>query len=134
MANQDIIAILKELDEFVGGLAQKLNVNVVAELQSTTPVDTGWARINWVPSFGQPFSGTAGTRSLAEQGSLDPNPQANGVAALASQYKLGFGDIFISNNVDYITKLNDGSSRKAPRYFVQAAIAKSIVDLGGVRV
>lgn len=134
MANQDIIAILKGLDEFVGELAQKLNVNITAELQATTPVDTGWARTNWVPSIGQPFSGTAGTRSLAEQGSLDPNPQANGIAALASQYKLGLGDIFISNNVDYITKLNDGSSRKAPRYFVQAAIEKQIVAIGGVKL
>lgn len=134
MAKEDITAIIKELDEFVGGLAQRLNVNIVAELQKTTPVDTGWARANWVPSTTVPFSGTAGTRSEAELGNIDSQPQANGIAALASQYKLAFGDIFITNNVDYILKLNDGSSRKAPRFFVQSAISKSIVELGGIRL
>lgn len=134
MAKEDITAIIKELDEFVGGLAQRLNVNIVAELKKTTPVDTGWARANWVPSLGQPHSGTAGTRADAEAGSIDSQPQANGEALLATQYKLAFGDIFITNNVDYILKLNDGSSRKAPKYFVQSAIAKSIVGLGGIRL
>lgn len=130
MANGDITAILTQLDEFVEGLAQRLNVNIVAELQETTPVDTGWARANWVPSVLVPYSGTAGTRAQAELGSIDLQPQANGVTQLA-QYKLNLGDIYITNNVDYILKLNDGSSRQAPRNFVQSAIAKSIVGLGG---
>ena len=130
MADKQIIAIVKELEGFVGELAKKLNLNITAGLQKDTPVDTGWARINWVPSLITPFSRTAGSRAAAELGSLDPSPQAQGIAQIA-QYKFGVGDIFITNNVDYIGKLNMGTSAQAPAYFVETRIEREIVALGG---
>ena len=36
--------------------------------------------------------------------------------------------MFVSNNVKYITRLNDGYSRQAPAGFVQSAIRKAVTQ------
>lgn len=122
--------ITKELQKVIEKLATTISSEITANLIEETPVDIGWARANWVPSIGSPIDNNA------EQVS-DPGPQnvasqrAQQDAAIlnvAANYELEKGEIFISNNVPYITKLNDGSSRKAPRGFVQQSIAKGIVD------
>lgn len=126
-----VTAIVKLMEGFVEKLASKLNLDIVGSLIKDTPVDTGWARANWVPSITQTVDVTSGTRANAELGQIDHTPQQSGIAAIASQYKLKLGSLFITNNVDYITKLNEGSSRKAPSAFVQAAIEKAITRNGG---
>ena len=92
--------------------------------QGGTPRDTGWASVNWIPKAGVPFSGTAGTRAAAELGSLSSGPQEAGVVAL-SNYRVRQGRLYVTNNVPYIIKLNEGSSAKAPAGFVQNAILKA---------
>ena len=116
--------VVKSLDKFTEKLVQRLSLNVTANLIEDTPVDTGWARSNWVPSIGKPRSKTAGTRAAAENGSIDNAPQSNGTLALLN-YKLG-PSVFISNNVPYIHRLNSGSSRQAPSAFVQNAILRAV--------
>jgi len=111
---------------------KKVVLDIVANLVSSpdtgygTPVDTGWARSNWVPSIGQAFGGTAGTKAAAEAGILDTGAQQRGLAQVAAAYRLTQGSIFISNNVPYIARLNEGSSQQAPAGFVQNAIIKAI--------
>ncbi len=46
---------------------------------------------------------------------------------LAGKYR--GGRLFLSNNVPYISRLNDGSSGQAPAGFVQAAIARASGEL-----
>lgn len=116
--------VVQSLDRFTEKLVKRLALNVTANLIETTPVDTGWARANWVPKIGNPRTRTAGTRVAAENGQIDRSPQANGQLAILG-YKLG-PSIFISNNVPYIKKLNAGSSRKAPAAFVQSAILRAV--------
>lgn len=108
--------------------ARRLMISVHGSLQQRTPRDTGWAATNWVPSIGQPFQGTAGTRLEAEAGKLDRAPADQGLAALRS-YELAQGDIHESNSVWYIEDLNDGSSAKAPAAFVQGSIVDAISRL-----
>lgn len=122
----DVRIVVKSLDGFTEKLVRRLTLNVTANLIEDTPVDTGWARANWVPSIGVPRRQTAGTRAAAEDGRIDYGPQAAGLADVAG-YKLG-PTIFVSNNVPYITRLNEGSSRQAPAAFVQAAILRAIRD------
>jgi len=111
---------------------KKVVLDIVANLVSSpntgygTPVDTGWARTNWVPGIGTPPTGTAGSREAAEAGILDTSMQQRGLAEVAAAYKLNQGSIFISNNVPYIVLLNEGSSAQAPAGFVQNAIMKAI--------
>lgn len=120
----------KSLRRFVGGTVRQLALRVHERLVARTPVDTGWARTNWVPQVGSAFEGTAGTREDAEAGSLDRGPAEAGISAVR-RYTLEQGDVHVTNNVPYIEKLNAGSSRQAPAAFVQQEIVGAIEDVVG---
>lgn len=92
-----------------------------------TPVDTGRARSNWQvenngpnPTTIQPYSpgregstGGANSRAAIEQGK-----------AKIAAYKgsASGGSIHITNNLSYIGRLNNGSSKQAPAGFVEKAM------------
>jgi len=123
----------------VGGLEQfserqiiQLSLEVTANLIETTPVDLGWARANWVPSIGQPYDVVVGQPNDSSDVGAARRKQAEGRNALRG-YKLTRGPIFVSNNVPYIQKLNEGSSAQAPAGFVQMAIQTAIATVQGAR-
>jgi len=124
MADQ-IQVVIGELSLFTERIVKRIALNLDANLRETTPVDTGWARANWVLNVGAPFPTTAGSRAAAEQGSIDHSPHDAGVLKVAAGYKLG-PPIYETNNVPYIGKLNNGSSAKAPAAFIQAAIVRAV--------
>lgn len=134
-ASPQISIIIAGLNDFVVKIIKKLVLDIVANLQRApsdggTPVDTGWARTNWVPSIGAPIDTTAGTRTQAEAGQLSGDSAA-GIAKVALSYTLGQGPIYITNNVPYILPLDAGSSKQAPKGFIRRALVKAIrVDLG----
>jgi hypothetical protein len=79
-----------------------LTLEITANLIEATPVDTGHARANWVPSIGAPHLG-----------------EDSGAAQVAGQtavfsYRLGDGPLCIANNASYIERLIGGSSSQAP--------------------
>lgn len=129
---EQIAVILKDLDRRVELVTIGLSLGIVAKLKRAaseggTPVDTGWARANWVPQIGTPAAGTVGTRKQAEAGQVDQTGSAAGEAQLLG-FKLAKGSIWITNNVRYIVRLNEGSSQQAPPGFVQAAIEEAIAE------
>ena len=79
------------------------------ELVMNTPVDTGRARSNWLPSIGSPDI------RIVEPGA---KPDITGATL---NYSLK-SEIFITNNLPYIRRLNDGHSQQAPAGFVETAI------------
>lgn len=84
-----------------------------------TPVDTGHARANWIPSVGEPFAGEVpGVSSSAHDA---------GVAAVLG-YKLGDGPAWVTNNVPYILVLNDGWSDQQPAGFIERAIDEALAE------
>ena len=125
--------VADELEQAIERTIRALGINITAELIETTPVDTGWARANWVPNAGSPFTGNSELLDAEAQRAAVPGQVASQTAASSSliRYKLSDGDIFISNNVPYIVRLNEGSSMKAPSGFVQQSIARTIVRLTG---
>lgn len=136
MVNQRIRVVVKSLEGFIDAVMKKLTLDIVANLRTApttgygTPVDTGWARANWIPQIGTPRTATEGTREAAEAGNVSSAGQEAGIASVVTGYKRERGPIYISNNVPYILNLNEGSSKQAPKGFVQNAIAKAIaVDL-----
>lgn len=127
-----IDVIVADLDKFTRGEVIALALNVNANLRSNpplgTPIDTGWASANWVPSVGEPFD----DKMVA----VIRKPTPAQVAARSAEAEQGINDIlswrntdgplFSTNNVPYIQRLNDGWSMQSPRGFVQAAIEKAI--------
>lgn len=132
MASTPISFIVKDVERSAELIIKKITLDIHANLvrapdEGGTPVDTGWARANWVPAIGTRFEGTSGSRAAVSDG----DAQA-GIASVLG-YKLAQGRVIISNNVPYIGGLNEGTSRQAPAAFVQAAIVKAVeVDARGV--
>ncbi len=98
-----------------------LTLDITEGLIDGTPVDTGWARANWIPQIGDPFRDIVGDREA-----IDTSEQELGMAEVATQYDLLDGPIFISNNVPYIESLNEGSSDQAPAGFIEAVIEREV--------
>lgn len=109
-----------------------LGINIVANLKSNpplgTPVDTGWASANWIPSIGSPVDIDADNK--------DPQPAEIQSRERVSEKGLNDllawdfqdGPIFFTNNVPYIGALNAGHSSQSPPGFVLNAIERGIKD------
>lgn len=117
----EIQIVVKALNGLTEQMVKKITLSATANLIEDTPRDTGWARANWVPTIGAPKGDVVGTSDKVSIGD-----QQSGIARIATGYKLPLGRVFISNNVPYIGRLNDGSSKQAPAGFVQAAIFRAI--------
>ena len=109
-----------ELNDFVKNIVVKVSVNVTAELGEDTPKLTGWAASNWIPRIGQPTDTPFGSKEAVSE-----TAKNIGLAGVIASYALP-QIVHVTNPVYYILQLNEGSSRKAPRHFVQTAIAKAI--------
>lgn len=136
------------IDKAVGIVVRKIALDVHSNLidkptNGGTPIDTGYARSNWMPRIGAPFEGTVGVRPRVADvgesgfrgasgnryiGSIDNGAQQQARDAVVSGYRIDLGGITITNNVDYIGRLNFGSSRQAPAGFVERAIRKALVE------
>lgn len=126
--------VLAGLRGFVRGEVIALGVNVNANLRDApplgTPIDTGWASANWVPSVGAAY----GASPAEQPADLSPAQvaAANLVAEQGLNAVLGWdfnnGSIFSTNNVPYIRRLNDGSSTQSPSGFVAIAIEKALQE------
>lgn len=110
----DAKAVGDALRSLIAQAAAGLVLEVTANLIEACPVDTGHARANFVPSIGEPATGE-------DSGGA----QAAGIAAVAA-YKLGDGDLHISNNAPYIDRLIAGSSSQAPAGWDLVAIDTAV--------
>jgi len=101
-------------------------VRVLAGLpgQGGTPRDTQWASSNWIVQVGSPFEGPVGSKA-----DVSRDRQEAGIASM-DLYHLSLGNVWVTNSVPYVPRLNDGSSRQAPAGFVQAAILRAEVTAG----
>lgn len=123
--------IIRQMDREMAGRVVRLAANVHSELVQGTPVDTNWARANWVPGL-TARKGTVGTRPK-RKGKKEGNApifssgegQA-GLAAILLGYKsLKQGAVWVVNNVPYIRVL-DAKHRRA-KGFVQRAIRNALL-------
>lgn len=77
-----------------------------------TPVDTGRARLNW----------NASRNVVDGSTTVSVDPQATGTMKMLEAltgYKAG-DTMYVSNNLPYIVRLNEGYSKQAPANFVEA--------------
>lgn len=98
----------------------ELNSNLALE----TPVDTGAAHWNWIPSIGLPSGDIVASRG--EVSSAAGSGSAQRAETVLTGYNvLMDGDIWISNNLPYIGELNNGSSQQADAGFVDALVSNT---------
>lgn len=102
-----------------------------------TPVDTGRAISNWIISIGSRAGHTRTPLVPGRKGSTAFENRAWAVDRGRRKLSL-FDDpmrrIVISNNLDYIQKLNSGSSRQAPAGFVEAGVVAGVTSIRGARL
>lgn len=129
MADPQVRLVIGQLRGASERTVKRLVLEATAELIEATPVDTGWARANWVPAIGSP-------NMESRSGTPDPSQvpgqrgqQQTGLASVAAGYTLHQGPVFISNNVPYVPRLNDGSSDQAPSGFVQRSIQRAVTTV-----
>jgi hypothetical protein len=94
-----------------------------------TPVDTGRARANWQVGLDAPV--------LTLRETAGPSPAAP-IAAAQAQIERYRGsahrEIWLTNNLPYIQKLNEGWSAQAPAGYVEQAIAMAVRSVKGARL
>lgn len=108
----------KVLEKDIGKIMKYAALKITQELVKATPVDTGFARASWIPSIGKPTDQVGGSPSTPSN-----NAQAQGQASIL-RYTVDQGDIYITNNVNYMEWLNLGHSEQAEHEFVEDAIAR----------
>lgn len=107
--------VYKPLNDGIKAAAIELSGDLAFE----TPVDTGAAQWNWLPSIGTPrgdIVASKGDADVRNDAILRADSELNGFNAFVD------GSIWISNNLPYIGVLNDGSSQQAPSGFVDALV------------
>jgi len=103
------------LEEEILDMQDKASIQVVNGVSEKMPVDTGRARGGTQTKMGSPHTN-------------DPNrPDKTGQLSLIEAQsaletlKLG-DDVFVSNNVEYVSFLEDGSSQQAPKGMFQLTV------------
>jgi hypothetical protein len=120
----------RQLTFFVKKLVLDIAANLRVEpTRGGTPVDTGWARSNWLVRIKDPPTSPVGTRPEKKgDAGVDEGASDASVAEFATGYVINAGNVYISNLVPYIAQLNSGTSKQAPEGFVERAILKAIVE------
>jgi hypothetical protein len=133
MSDRQTLRIMTDLEGLAERVIVKITLDVNSNLIETTPRDTGWAASNWIPQIGSPYSVNdlpSGEEDIKAALPGQRGAQQQAMTKVIS-YKLEAGAVFVSNNVPYIGKLNDGYSKKAPAGFVQEGVEKAVTtDLG----
>ncbi len=112
----------KNIEQRADLIKRKIALEIFKELIETTPVDTGRARAGW--NLGPMLTANVPPKDKSGYGydvSMNVNPEMAPKDA---------DIIYIYNNVEYIGRLNAGSSTQAPREFVQIAIDKVVGGMG----
>lgn len=126
-----------QLRDGVDKVVRRAALEVDQSVVTSTPVDTGRARSNWIASVGSPTGDTRGPFSPGDKlgkGEVN-NAQAAITAATSVINSRRFNQaIFITNNLDYIGSLNSGSSKQAPRNFVRKAVQAGTQAVRNIKV
>lgn len=105
-------------------LAEEVAREIVKDLANVTPVDTSKALSNWVTTIGAPSASNIDAYSVGDKGSTQSTSAAETIAQAenALQAKRPGQTIYITNNLPYIKRLNEGYSKQEPAGFVERAV------------
>lgn len=127
--DQILAAMKKKVYDPHNKVVRATALAAMRNLVMETPVATGRARNNWNADLNKVDASTT----------EEANPNATGMDKIniaIAGYKDG-DTVYISNNLPYIVRLNEGHSTQAPAGFVEAGVAlakrqgKEIAKRGG---
>lgn len=122
----------KEINKAASDVAVKAALTIVGDLAYHTPVDTSKALSNWQVSLNAPVSGNIAPYFHGDKGSTQKASAGQTLeeAKRILESKQPGQPIYITNNLPYIKRLNDGYSKQAPSGFVERAIliARKVVE------
>jgi hypothetical protein len=100
-------------------------LKMVRELVYATPVDTSKALSNWQVTLGQPAAFSRNAYFEGDRGSTYEKSAATAfiAAQLVLKEKKPGQSIWLTNNVNYIVDLNNGTSAQEPAGFFERAVA-----------
>jgi len=137
---QAVANVVAELRAYAAQQCVELALAIHHELVVATPVDTGWARDNWIISVGTRapairvrdkggrfISHRQARATGARAGRGSPQVQAMGLLA---SYRLEHGPIMVDNRVDYLVYLAEGSSPQADHGWIEEAIGRALAHHG----
>lgn len=124
---------INEIGKFVHG---EVSAAVYEGIVMKTPVLTGRARENWRPTLGQPHQGTtertAGVTVTGAPLTGAEKTRSKAVTSKLDALPLGQQAVYVTNNLDYIQRLEDGYSPKAPP---NAMVQRTIINtLDGLQI
>jgi len=103
-------------------LVKEVTQEVVNFVATATPVLTGQASGNWKTRIGAPDL-------TSDLGASTPGVSIQNMQAALIGLRTG-QQVHITNNLPYITLLNQGSSSKAPSMFVEMSIMVALNTIG----
>lgn len=102
---------------------------VAKQIVEATPVLTGHARANWIPSADEPDGSiNPGVAGVDLTGEAQTAGEKGDVDAVIKQFMSNDSStkLFLNNNLPYINALDEGSSRKAPAGIVLPSILTAL--------
>jgi len=101
------------IEKFVEEAQRKTTLDLWNRLVNITPKDTGRAQASWIATAKKPSNEVP-----------PPGEKTYPLNRPGSLQRTEFGNPnFVVSNIDYMTKLNDGWSDKAPIAFVEISVA-----------
>ena len=117
----DMVAFSKKIGVELSTVVRKVSFDIWNDVTRLTPVDTGRARASW--NVSEEYANLA-VKPKSYEGS------GQGVAGKISGKK----DVIISNNVEYIVFLENGSSTQAPSGMTKLAVANAAASINNTSI
>lgn len=106
-------------EDEVGKIHRAATLDLLREVATETPVDTGRARANWQVGRKRPPTGETDDTDTSSGASSTVSRESEEIARIRP-----FSISYVANNLPYIGSLNDGHSKQAPKGFVDAAFER----------
>lgn len=117
--DQQIAKAMNKVYTMHKSLVRQTAIRAFGNIGINTPVDTGFARLNWNISVGS-VDTSVKPKPGKDETFAAPDFASKAASALASYD--GKQTIYISNHLPYIVRLNEGYSKQAPSNFVETSL------------
>ena len=120
----DIERLCQELDASIPKLIKLIALDIANMVVEGNPVDTGYSRSQWRIGINAPDTTVSGTRPRNAKGQYTTitAPQLD----ITRLSQLSPNDhVFVTNSVDYVQFLEEGTSQQAPNGFIRLSVAQA---------